>query len=670
MPVVPAHRGCTRVRRDASTVDAITRTIRACFIAVLALIAVIPIADASAQSAPASPVTFLVQGKGWGHGRGLGQWGSLGYALKGWKVDQILAHYYGGTTAGTIDPNSELRVRLLREDDIDVIVVSERGQLVSGAAPGTFTALRAQPQPGGGYLVQSGPGCAGPWTDVTTAPSVDFRTDPAALDSPDPAALLAVCEVGGVMRYYRGSLLAVRDANGASRAVNILPLDRYLRGVVPRESPAAWAGLGGGAGIEALKAQAVAARSYAWAESRYTYARTCDSLFCQVYSGAAVRPAGGAISLLEDARTDKAIAATAGQVRLDSKGAVARTEFSSSTGGYTAGGAFPAVPDEGDAVSMNPNVGWTASVGSDAALAAFPQLGALTGIEVVGRNGLGPFGGRVTKVALRGTKSTVTLSGNEFRSAFGLKSDVFQVADFGTSPAVGVANGKGDDYWLVTTTGGVFAFGGAPDRGSMFGVKLNASMVGITATADGQGYWLLAKDGGVFSFNAPFYGSTGNMRLNKPVVGLAVRPQGDGYWFVAADGGIFSFGAAPFFGSTGDRKVTAPIVAMSPSPSGGGYYVIGVDGAVHPFGDAKDFGSLPGSPSPIVGIGVRPQGDGYWLVAADGTVSAFGAAAAISGSGATPAAAAPVVGISVTASGQGYRLVRADGSTAGFGDAS
>ena len=64
----------------------------------------------------------------------------------------------------------------------------------------------------------------------------------------------------------------------------------------------------------------------------------------------------------------------------------------------------------------------------------------------------------------------------------------------------------------------VFAFGGAPDRGSMFGVKLNASMVGITSTADGQGYWLLAKDGGVFSFNAPFYGSTGNLKLNKPVV--------------------------------------------------------------------------------------------------------------------------------------------------------
>ena len=46
------------------------------------------------------------------------------------------------------------------------------------------------------------------------------------------------------------------------------------------------------------------------------------------------------------------------------------------------------------------------------------------------RNGLGAFGGRVTKIALKGTTSTVTLTGNEFRAAFGLKSDLFQVADF------------------------------------------------------------------------------------------------------------------------------------------------------------------------------------------------------------------------------------------------
>ena len=55
-------------------------------------------------------------------------------------------------------------MRLLREDDVDVIVMSERNLLSTGAIPGAFTALRAQPQPDGTYSLQSGPGCAGPWT--------------------------------------------------------------------------------------------------------------------------------------------------------------------------------------------------------------------------------------------------------------------------------------------------------------------------------------------------------------------------------------------------------------------------------------------------------------------------------------------------------------------------
>ncbi len=113
-------------------------------------------ADVSAQPAPPSPVTFLVQGKGWGHGRGMGQWGALGYALQGWTSSQILDHYYGGTTMGTIDPNGELRVRLLREDDVDVIVVSEHNALTTQRragrihrAPRPTTTRRHVPRPVG-----------------------------------------------------------------------------------------------------------------------------------------------------------------------------------------------------------------------------------------------------------------------------------------------------------------------------------------------------------------------------------------------------------------------------------------------------------------------------------------------------------------------------------------
>jgi hypothetical protein len=56
----------------------------------------------------------------------------------------------------------------------------------------------------------------------------------------------------------------------------------------------------------------------------------------------------------------------------------------------------------------------------------------------------------------------------------------------------------------------------------MGGTRLNAPVVGISATPNGTGYWLAAKDGGVFSFGtAPFEGSMGGTRLNAPVVGIA-----------------------------------------------------------------------------------------------------------------------------------------------------
>ena len=105
---------------------------------------------------------------------------------------------------------------------------------------------------------------------------------------------------------------------GENRTVNSVPIESYLRGVVPRESPASWGLAGGGAGANALRAQSVAARSYALTQDRYSYAQTCDSSACQVYGGAGWRVAAsstGATSR-EHELTDAAIVATAGKVRL------------------------------------------------------------------------------------------------------------------------------------------------------------------------------------------------------------------------------------------------------------------------------------------------------------------------------------------------------------------
>jgi SpoIID/LytB domain protein len=176
--------------------------------------------------------------------------------------------------------------------------------------------------------------------------------------------------------------------------------------------------------MEALRAQAVAARSYAAVERRSGYANTCDTTACQVYRGRGEYRAGTFTSF-EDTRTDQAVSDTANEVRVDpTTGAPVRTEFSSSTGGQTAGGVHPAVVDDGDATPNNPHNKWTFRVPASK-LENGRGLGALLAVEATKRDGLGPDGGRVQQVRLLFTKGTVTMGGGELASLLGLRSTLY-----------------------------------------------------------------------------------------------------------------------------------------------------------------------------------------------------------------------------------------------------
>jgi stage II sporulation protein D len=122
-------------------------------------------------------------------------------------------------------------------------------------------------------------------------------------------------------RTYRGSL-EIRRVNGGFGVVNVLNLEAYLRGVVPAElGPKAFPAL------EALKAQAVAARTYAAAHLGDHAAEgwdLCDTMSCQVYEGTGV----------EHPLSDRAVAETAGQV-LAFRGKPAQTFYHSTCGGHT-----------------------------------------------------------------------------------------------------------------------------------------------------------------------------------------------------------------------------------------------------------------------------------------------------------------------------------------------
>lgn len=79
-------------------------------------------------------------------------------------------------------------------------------------------------------------------------------------------------------RRYRGDIV-VLNRNGKLRVVNHLSLEKYLYGVVPAEMPASWP-------TEAVKAQAIAARTYAFYRLKVTGDYdVCDTVHCQVYSG-------------------------------------------------------------------------------------------------------------------------------------------------------------------------------------------------------------------------------------------------------------------------------------------------------------------------------------------------------------------------------------------------
>lgn len=220
---------------------------------------------------------------------------------------------------------------------------------------------------------------------------------------------------GGVTRAYRGALRAVPpSANSGDRdTVNVLSIDDYIKGVVPAEMPATWE-------RPAVRAQAVAARTYA-AWSRATRSsqgwQICDTTACQVYGGVAS----------EHPSANNAVDATAGVIlRYDGKPAF--TQFSSSSGGRTSAGSVPYLVSQADPyekTSGNPYTNWNVELKAATIERAYPTLGKLKSIKVTSREGAGQWKGRVWTLVLKGTKKDVTVTGDDFRFKFGLRSTWF-----------------------------------------------------------------------------------------------------------------------------------------------------------------------------------------------------------------------------------------------------
>jgi stage II sporulation protein D len=348
---------------------------------------------AIAPAAAASP-RFVIEGHGWGHGVGMSQWGAYGLALHGWRYRQILAHYYPGTTLAR-EPN--VTVRVLVATDRRRVAVSSKSAFVV-ISHGSRKVVH-------GRIVARGK------RTVTFVPGAQ----PLTLDGDG----------------YRGRLVW-----HAGSVVNVLPLERYLRGVVPWEMPHRWS-------RAALEAQAVAARSYALATMRHVlYPDTRD----QEYGG--IRA--------ETPQTNAAIGATAGRV-LTWDGHPALTYYFSTSGGRTAAArdSLPWAPSVPYLVSvsdpydgLSPHHSWSY---------AFTARRLARALHVPGVHALAlelNSSGRVAEVVARWRGGARTIDGRTFSFDLDLPSTWFSVVH-GAKPAAPAASAPAAPHlkgWIVVVS--------------------------------------------------------------------------------------------------------------------------------------------------------------------------------------------------------------------------
>ncbi|MDQ6641329.1 MAG: SpoIID/LytB domain-containing protein [Actinomycetota bacterium] len=358
--------------------------------------------------------SFTVVGHGFGHGHGMSQYGANGAARKGLKHEAILGFYYPGTKL--IKTSGWLRVLITEHTSQELVILNTAGLVLRDR--GT---MKEYPLPANLGATQWRLGVEGTKTVVDYKTNAWHRYQPGGLARlvgdgvfRSSAEKLTLVMASG-NRVYRDRLGALSPTPGrAGRAiVNVIQFDNYVKGVVPAEMPASWS-------PEAVQAQAVAARTYAWwSATAYAnrYYQICDTTSCQVYRGY-----GG-----EYAASNAATDATSGQI-LTYQGRPAFTQFASSSGGWTSAGNVPYLPhkaDPYDGYTGNPVHGWSVKVNKSTLEKRYPSIGHLQKIRVTRREGGGDWQGRVWDMTLVGSKGNAALSGETFRSIYGLRSSWF-----------------------------------------------------------------------------------------------------------------------------------------------------------------------------------------------------------------------------------------------------
>jgi SpoIID/LytB domain protein len=370
-------------------------------------------------------------GLGYGHGVGMSQYGARGRALEGQTAEQILAAYYKGATLSTTSATRTVRVLVLTgfpAPSTSPLVLAGRGG--TWGLTGTDKVFPANARLRAWRTTAKVDGVATTtWRVKVTASDGTLLHSAVVTGHPylrplQPSSYLEVVSKPSSYDTYRGSLRLVLGASSAS-VVNHLALDTYLRGVVPMEMPASWP-------REALRAQTIAARSYAVKELNSDTGKydMFDDTRSQVYRGIEG----------EKAATNALIAAEPGAV-IRYGTTIIKAFFFSTGGGATENNEYVFVSSSGtpgtarvawlrgitdrsgygvpyDAAA--PYFDWsTTSLSRDTLSAMFAKdsrtnTGSLQKLDLRRRG----VSGRLYQVVLIGSNGTRTVSADVFRSVY------------------------------------------------------------------------------------------------------------------------------------------------------------------------------------------------------------------------------------------------------------
>ena len=330
---------------------------------------------------------------------------------------------------------------------------------------------------------------SGGWVELTALPQADKPSvvvagpelwlEPVAA-SPEEAILWLQ------QRRYRGLLQVRPDATAAALvAINRVPLESYLASVVGSEMPASWP-------QEALRAQAVAARTYALKARKPAAAFDLQATVAsQMYKGVEA----------ETASTQAAVAGTRGLV-LTYGDSLIDAVFHSSSGGSTESSGdlwsrqLPYLVSVPDFDHEAPVSQWRQPLDPALLAKAFPEVGGMNQIEILGTTATG----RVRQARVLGPQGQLLLSGAQLRSRLGLRSTWVRFEPVPAAEVVALAATAGPTSGAVAATSGLAVppalppLEPAPARqwvavGRGFGHGIGMSQWGALALARrGEGY--------------------------------------------------------------------------------------------------------------------------------------------------------------------------------------